>query len=196
MRWQRSSVPVVLVVAAVVTLAALIGAPASAHTGLVASTPSEGDRVGADVSRVVLVFGAPLDPRRTEVVVQDGDGRTVSHGGPSVSGADVEQSVRVTAPGVHTVGYRVVGLDGHAVVGSFDFTVTGTTAPPTAPPEQTPRPLSAGNGFDVAVADPGEGVPLPHPVVLVLAVVALALLAMRVGGHRARGPRAGAGPGD
>lgn len=184
--------PAAVVVAVVVALAAVIGAPASAHTGLVASTPSKGDQVSADVSRVVLVFGGPLDPRRAEVVVQDAAGRTVSHGGASVSGTDVETPLRVTTAGVHTVGYRVVGLDGHAVVGSFEFTVTAAAAPSG----EAPRSARAGSGFEVAVADPGEDSPGPHPLVLVLAAAVLALVVVRVGGHLTRGSRAGAGPGE
>ncbi len=176
------------VVAAVVVLTAMVGAPAHAHTGLVASTPGDGDTLGSPVERVVLVFGTPIDPHHHEVVVQDSSGRTVSHGAAGVSGSSLEQAMRLSSPGEHSVGYRVIGSDGHAVVGSFTFTATAAAV--VAEGDAGPTGGATG-AFQVASSEPGEGLSSGRSVVLVLAAVALALAMMVVIGHRGRALPAG-----
>ncbi|MEN8706134.1 MAG: copper resistance CopC family protein [Nocardioides marinisabuli] len=177
----------VAVVAVVVVLSALVGAPAHGHSGLVASTPGDGDTISSPLARVALAFGTPIDPHHVEVVVQDASGRTVSHGAAVVSGSSVEQALRLSSPGEHSVGYRVVGSDGHAVVGSFTFTATAAAV---APDGDAGSPSRATGSFQVASSDPGEELWSRGTVVLVLAAGVLALVVMTVVGVRGRAVRA------
>lgn len=106
-------------------LACLMWAPpAHAHVELVGSTPAAGDVVSQDAEQVVLVFGDDL-LQAVDVVVRDRTGADVVHDEPVVAGRSVEVEIDMVEPGRHDVSYRVVGLDGHPIVGSYSFTSAG-----------------------------------------------------------------------
>jgi methionine-rich copper-binding protein CopC len=116
-------------VTAAVSAAALAGvlvtaAPAEAHTTLTSSDPAKGS-TGASPAQIRLTYGDPV--RFPGVVVRDAQGGRHESGKPSAVDNKVVQKVAGTlAPGVYTVGWRVVAEDGHPVTGKFTFTVKGT----------------------------------------------------------------------
>jgi hypothetical protein len=135
--------------AAAVALVSVLAtaAPAEAHTSLTSSDPAKGATVTSP-KQIRLTFADPV--RFTGVVVLD------AHGGHHESGKSqavdnhvTEAIAGVLAPGVYTVGWRVVAPDGHPVTGEYKFTVKGgggaaassapaasSSAAPTAPATQ------------------------------------------------------------
>jgi methionine-rich copper-binding protein CopC len=104
--------------------------PAQAHTSLVSATPGLNATVSPP-SKVVLTYADPV--RLTQVIVTDSTGRHHESGKSQAVDNTVTEQIAGTLPnGVYTVGWRVVAPDGHPVEGTYNFTVTGSTAPPTA----------------------------------------------------------------
>jgi len=129
-----------VVVAAVVVLQALVGAPpASAHDGLAGSVPAAKAVLTAAPAAVTLSFEETPLTVGLGVTVSGPDGKDVTAGKPTVSGNDVVTPLRpLTADGTYTVSWRVVATDGHPTKDTFTFqlalasTATGVT---TAAPE-------------------------------------------------------------
>jgi methionine-rich copper-binding protein CopC len=129
--------------AAAVALASVLAtaAPAEAHTALTSSDPAKGATVTSP-ARIRLTFGDPV--RFTGVVVVD------AHGGHHESGKSqavdnhvTEAIAGVLAPGVYTVGWRVVAPDGHPVTGEYKFTVKGGGASASSPPASSSPPATS-----------------------------------------------------
>lgn len=112
----------------------LTAAPAEAHTALTSSSPAKGATVTSP-ARIRLTFGESV--RFTKVVVEDADGGHHESGKSQSVDNHVTQPVAgVLAPGVYTVGWRVVATDGHPVTGEYKFTVEAggaSSAAPTTP---------------------------------------------------------------
>jgi methionine-rich copper-binding protein CopC len=129
--------------------AALLGvlataAPAEAHTTLTSSDPAKGASVTAP-SQIRLTYADPV--RFPGVVLLDAKGGHHEAGKASAVDNHVVQQVRgALAPGVYTVGWRVVAEDGHPVTGEYKFTVKGGGSPPAgqagAPPSASSAPAS------------------------------------------------------
>lgn len=144
MSWGAVARTVALLVLLVLAAMFLPSSPASAHTELLAGTPSAGTRVDRPFGQVTLRF--------EDVVVRGPEGDVVC-ARPHVSGAVVTVPVAVTEAGRHTVAFRVTGADGHAVGGSYTFRVTasGVGAVPIVSRASAQRLPSTG------VADTGRG---------------------------------------
>ncbi|MGQ0816004.1 MAG: copper resistance CopC/CopD family protein [Gemmatimonadota bacterium] len=117
---------------------AFLPAQALAHLKLASSTPAHGDTVRTPVSEIVLNFTEAVEASFTTIVVIDAFGRELAVGTSvrAVGGARSQQYVVMfdtpIAGGAFTVSWKVVGKDGHAVNGMFDFVVdTGQPAPAT-----------------------------------------------------------------
>jgi methionine-rich copper-binding protein CopC len=137
--------------------AALLGVlvtavPAEAHTTLTSSSPAKGATVTSP-AQIRLTFADPV--RFTGVVVEDAKGGHHESGKARAVDNHVTQPVAgVLAPGVYTVGWRVVAPDGHPVTGEYTFTVKGgggaaspapssSAAAPSAGPATTPAAESS-----------------------------------------------------
>jgi copper resistance protein C len=113
---------------AAATAAALAGVlvtatPAQAHTTLTSSDPAKGS-TATSPAQIRLTYADPV--RFPGVVVRDAKGGHHESGKPNAVDNHVTQQVAGTlAPGVYTVGWRVVAEDGHPVTGEFTFTVKG-----------------------------------------------------------------------
>lgn len=145
--------------AALVGVAALVlggAAPAFAHDGLVGTSPADGATVTSAPDAVELEFtGEPL-PLGTLVTVTGPDGAEVSSGDADISGTTVTQAVTPDpAPGAYSVEWRSTSSDGHALSGTFDFTVTasgGTAAPGAGSSPATADAASATTTPDEGIA--------------------------------------------
>jgi copper resistance protein C len=143
---------VAAVLAAVVTVLLLTTVPAEAHTTLASSDPAKGATVTSP-TRIRLTYTDPV--RFTGVVVVDAEGGHHESGkSQAVDDQVTEQVAGVLAPGVYTVGWRVVAPDGHPVTGEYRFTVKGgggaTSPAPTASaasPAARPAERSSGAGW-------------------------------------------------
>lgn len=128
--------------------ALLLGVPASAlaHDGLVATSPAAGATVDAAPAAVELDFtGEPL-PIGTLVAVTGPDGADVSDGDAEIRGTTVVQRLTAEpAAGAYRVDWRSTSSDGHALTGTFDFTVAGAAGE------------AAASGAPAVPTTPGDG---------------------------------------
>ncbi|WP_329252504.1 copper resistance protein CopC [Actinoallomurus sp. NBC_01490] len=179
-------------IAVAATAAALLGvlataAPAEAHTTLTSSDPAKGATVAAP-AQIRLTYADPV--RFPGVVLLDAKGGHHEAGKASAVDNHVTQQVGgALAPGVYTVGWRVVAEDGHPVTGEYKFTVKGGGSPSAT------QTAPAGSASSAPASPAAE--PVRHTssagwwwiglVVIVLGVIggALALLRRRSAGGRA-----------
>ena len=109
---------------------------ASAHTTRIASDPVANAELATGPTRVSATFNEPLQSAFAAMSVVGPDGHLWSTGEPQVQGAVISVAVAPLGPvGRYTVNYRVTSADGHAVTGSWSFSLTrsGTGRPgPTA----------------------------------------------------------------
>ena len=100
----------------------ILGAgPAAAHTELVGATLGPGAVVRGPATDLTLSFTDPLVAEGTQVLVRDARGADLA-GDPAVSGLQARVPLDGLArPGSYKVTYRVVGVDGHPVTGSYSF---------------------------------------------------------------------------
>lgn len=109
-----------------VTFVGLVARPghASAHAALRASEPAANAFLRQAPKEVILDFTEPIDGRASALRLLDGRGNEVAAGAPVISGARMRAAVPELLPGVYNVVWTNVSLvDGHALSGSFPFTV-------------------------------------------------------------------------
>ncbi len=111
----------------VVALAvAVLGKPggAGAHAALRTSEPAANSFLRQPPREIILEFTEPIDARASGIEVLDGRGNRVATGTPFVAETRLRVTLPLLAPGIYTVVWaNVSGVDGHALSGSFPFTV-------------------------------------------------------------------------
>lgn len=159
-----------VILAFALAVAGLAGAgTASAHATRIATDPVENIALTEAPPKVSAMFSEALSPEFAAMTVVGPDGNLWSTGEPQVDGAVISVGVRPLGPaGTYTVNYRVTSADGHAVTGSWSFSLTaagtGTPGPSASPPSQ----------------EPGDEIPVwPFAVVAVVIVGGGALWAVR-----------------
>lgn len=110
---------------AVLTSATAFGV--EAHSALVAATPPDGAQVEGGPGTVRAVFNESLQAGASRLEVVDQQGKRVAEGSAS-QGPQIEVSVGDLPPGQYTVRWTVVSADGHAIRGSWGFTVVAPRA--------------------------------------------------------------------
>lgn len=155
--------------AAVFAVALATPGAAWAHSRLISSDPADGAALTARPATVSATFSEDVQSLFAAMTVVGADGSAQSVGQPRVQGAVVSVDVSSQIPaGTYTVNYRVTSADGHAVTGSWAFTLTlPPTAAPVPPPLDSPVPAP-----DPAPA-PEESSLLVPVVVLVVALLAV-----------------------
>lgn len=99
-----------------------------AHASLVRSTPAHRAVLGHMPERVQLWFNERLEPAYSTVSVWSQAGGQVDTRDVTVGPDDPRRlsvSVESREPGLYTVKYRVLSVDGHVVDNHFTFTVKG-----------------------------------------------------------------------
>jgi copper resistance protein C len=99
-----------------------------AHASLVRSTPAHRAVLGQMPERVQLWFNERLEPAYSTVSVWNQAGGQVDTRDVAVGPEDLRRlsvSVESREPGLYTVKYRVLSVDGHIVDNHFTFTVKG-----------------------------------------------------------------------
>ena len=180
--WPRARRLVAVPVAALFGLAALVwlAVPASAHSQLIRMDPADGSTVTVAPTQVVLTFDENIQHIGDAVVVIGPGGSRVDDGPVVVSGPTATEQLRpLTTPGRYTVSYRVVSDDGHPVTRTLGFVLAGVTASPTLTGTQ------AGKAPHTAAAS-GGGLTAPAVILLVAAVAATGLVAVRLRARRHR----------
>lgn len=134
MRRQRVFGPIVGLTG-VLVLASLVWA----HTALERSEPARAAHLAVPPTRIVLQFNEVVDPATSRVALVSPGGDTVQ----LVARRPADTTRRVieadatgmNVPGEWRVAWRLIGADGHAVTGSFEFHVDSIPEPP---PPDTP----------------------------------------------------------
>ncbi|WP_222194944.1 copper resistance CopC family protein [Modestobacter italicus] len=147
----RARAVALLAVLTVLLLAAGTG-PARAHDGLVATSPGADAAVAAPREVELEFTGTPL-PLGTQVVVTGPDSASVSAGDAEIRGTSVVQALAdELAAGSYTVQWRSTSSDGHALSGTFGFTVAPGPAADAGTGSAAAAPSDAAAAGDDAVA--------------------------------------------
>jgi methionine-rich copper-binding protein CopC len=96
------------------------------HAALVKASPPSRAVVTRPPERVQLWFNERLEAAFSRLRVVDGDGRQVDTGDVRLGPDDPKRlsvGLPPLAPGVYTVRYRVLSVDGHIVESRFSFTI-------------------------------------------------------------------------
>lgn len=99
--------------------------PAFAHANLKASMPAANASVAAP-QQLQLTFSEALNLRFSSVKLAGPGGTKIETGKAELTGGDKSLSIPVAgtlAPGVYTVDWNVLSVDGHKLKGSYSFTV-------------------------------------------------------------------------
>ena len=121
---QRRQRRIARAAALAVALTLASAALAAAHVELTASTPEAGENLDTAPTEVTLTFDGELDSEASTFTVADADGHQVGTGSVDLTVADrnvMIGEVTITEPGVYTVAYGVLGVDGHEIEGQFSF---------------------------------------------------------------------------
>ncbi|MCX7617521.1 copper resistance protein CopC [Tepidiforma sp.] len=95
-----------------------------AHAALVASEPAANAFLRQAPAEVILDFTEPIDPRASAIRLLDGAGREIAIGAPVVTQGRMRAKLPALEPGIYNVIWNNVSLvDGHALTGSYPFTV-------------------------------------------------------------------------
>lgn len=143
---------------ATVALALTVASTASAHDEVVATSPAAGTSLAAAPPVVELQVTSPPQALGTEVRVSGPDGSVVSTGEPEVLDSTVRQPLADGLPaGAYTVDWRVTSGDGHAITGSFGFTVAASApsaaaSVPVAPSDEPSTEVDMGEASASAPA--------------------------------------------
>jgi methionine-rich copper-binding protein CopC len=98
------------------------------HAGLVKSVPARRAVLARVPARVQLWFNERLEAQFCSLSVWNTAGQQVDSGDVQVGPEDLKKlsvSLAALAPGIYTVRYRVLSVDGHIVENQFSFTVQG-----------------------------------------------------------------------
>lgn len=115
----------------ILTVMALATLPATAtalfHTRLEKSEPGKDAALAAAPTEIRLWFNERVEPRLSTMMVVKADSTRVSLG--PVKATDDPMSITAPVsgpmgPGAYQVRWRTSGKDGHAVRGSFNFSIT------------------------------------------------------------------------
>lgn len=137
-------------IVALVALALLPAATASAHAALQSSTPAANSVLEQSPPDLVLDFDEDIEASLASIELFDGDGESVEVGAPQ-PGDDasvVTASLPELDDGLYAVIWRVTSADGHAVNGAFSFQI-GTGA--TGDGQDLIDQVANGGGVDHAV---------------------------------------------
>jgi copper resistance protein C len=90
--------------------------------------PRVGSAVQGSPPAVRIWFDGELEPAFCQVSVTDGSGRRIDRGDARVDAGNrrlLQVSLPAVPPGVYTVHWSVLSIDGHRTTGDFRFTVRG-----------------------------------------------------------------------
>lgn len=178
-----------------------IAGPASAHSQIVASTPSPNETLTAlparfeiDTNEALLDIGGT--GRGFAFEIEDATGRFYETGCVSIVDDSMFTAARLGAPGAYTVVYQLVSADGHTVSGRIPFTwapsgaavvTKGVPSPPGCHGAPGPAKPDASGGGSERTRD--ATVPLADILWIggIIVAVALAVIVTLVLVRRRRG---------
>jgi hypothetical protein len=118
----------IAVISAAMLAAVAWGEAVLAHALLAKSEPARRAVLVRPPGQVRLWFNERLEPAFCVLSVLDADGRPATAESARVSAENpklLELALPALAPGLYTVQYKVLSVDGHTVKASYTFTVKG-----------------------------------------------------------------------
>lgn len=113
--------------AATAGLAALVAFPAMAwHNHLTKSTPSEDEQVAESPKAIRLWFAENVEVKFSSITLMKADSSKIEIGKPAATDDPKSITAPVEAPlvpGTYLIRWRTAGDDGHAVRGTYKFSV-------------------------------------------------------------------------
>ena len=128
--------------ASVLALAAtlFVSPSAFAHDEVVSTYPASGETVEAGQISITVDFSAEVMANERnegfEIRVSDSQGNIQPIGCLEASGVTLSSTTSLANPGDYKVDWRSVGNDGHAIEGSFKFSLVNTSGYEQQPAEQ------------------------------------------------------------
>lgn len=120
---------------------------ADAHAALRSSDPAANAFLQQAPTRVSLTFTEPVDSKTSAVTLLDAAGKPILVQAPTVSGATLTAPLPSLPPGIYNVLWSNTSkVDGHAISGSFPFTVL---KPDGSMPDQTNSVTGLSSSADV-----------------------------------------------
>lgn len=101
-----------------------IPAIAAAHAKFASSTPAPGSSLQTAPTEVRVTFSEEIQPGGSSFTVTDAAGTKVGSGTADLTVADrnvLEGKVTITRPGIYTVKWTSLSIDGDTVTGAFSF---------------------------------------------------------------------------
>jgi copper transport protein len=118
------------------------GGTVAAHANLLRSSPAANASLADPPTRVIIWFTEPVEPQFSEIRVLSAGGARVDNGdtaGDPTEPSAISVSIQPLDDGVYTVAWRNVSrVDGHAVRGSFVFSIGQAAAPVPAVTDAAP----------------------------------------------------------
>lgn len=142
----------------------MFGSPAGAHNSLAGSSPADGASLDRLPSEITLTFAKEVPLDTMTVTVTDPSARRTSitdfrHG---ASKKIVVVPVSLSLSGLHSLRWRLVSADGHAISGRVEFTLAAsavttttratTTVPTTTVPATAPASTSVATSIGSSAA--------------------------------------------
>ncbi|MFI5626190.1 copper resistance protein CopC [Nocardioides sp. NPDC051685] len=152
--------------------------PASAHAHLVKSFPHAGAVLAASPSEVVLTFDQPIQafPGANGVVVTGPQSSHWACGRARIDGNTLTASMSEVGPsGRYQIDYRVLGADGHPIIGSVPINIRRSAS--TATTASTVSTASTASTASAATAMTAFDVDQPHGLAAIPTWLWIALLA-------------------
>jgi copper resistance protein C len=128
-RWLAGLIAAMLWIAAPVAV--------MAHTGITVSSPTDGEVIADELKRVEMTFSTTFEKALSKATLLDEAGEEVPYA--ELIQGDKSMSLRFEEPlpsGAYTVNWKLLGADGHAVEGSYTFSVNLPEAEAEQPVEQ------------------------------------------------------------
>ncbi|MCR8655759.1 copper resistance CopC family protein [Paenibacillus endoradicis] len=108
-----------------------------AHSKVTESSPAADATVDSSPEKITIAFNSTIASMSTFKLFNENNEEQVVD---NISVAEHELTGDVSSPlanGVYTVQYNIIGADGHAIDGSYSFTIAATEATPTPTEEVT-----------------------------------------------------------
>lgn len=180
-----------LVLAAAVLITISMPTAASAHDGIVSSTPEAESTVNEVLESVSMTFSNELMDLGTDasgfaIQVVGPDARFYNLGCVSLDGAIATTDVALGVPGIYQVIWQVVSSDGHRTSDTFSFVYRPDVETETATGADTAPCVTASTPEPVNPDEASEG---PSPLWLLAVALIFGILACVAVGIVVLGPR-------
>ncbi|MEF3309420.1 copper resistance protein CopC [Paenibacillus sp. GYB004] len=114
-----------------------------AHTGLKTSSPAGGETLDKSVTEIKMEFNTDIEPL-SNFNVQNNKGETIKVNDIKIEKNLMSGKVDALPNGDYTVGWKIVGRDGHPIENKFTFSINKIE-----PDAKTSEPQATGNSSSI-----------------------------------------------